>query len=49
MKNKLEVEVNIDTDEALKKAERLCEMLKEAKTLADELASAIPLGLEFKN
>ncbi|MFI3171407.1 MAG: hypothetical protein R3Y58_03410 [Eubacteriales bacterium] len=49
MKNQLEVEVSIDTDEAVKKAERLCEILKEAKTLTDELASAIPLELEFKN
>lgn len=37
-----EVTVNVEVngvDEATKKAERLVEILKEAKTLADELAS----------
>jgi len=40
MKETLNVEVEVcGIDEATKKAERYVELLKEAKTLADELAS----------
>lgn len=40
--NRLEIEVDVnikDIDEAIKKAEKCVEVLREAKTLADELAS----------
>lgn len=41
-KASVEVEVNVSgVDEAVEKAERLVELLKEAKSLADDLASSL--------